>query len=151
VSDQQIDQASFTRSSTAIAVACTSAASPTCGQTPQGRCVDAICAGAGVSKGAFYLHFKRKEDLLLEYGLGRLRRIREMVPGLIAKSFRDAVEAILDEVVRGKEWGREVAARALLEMGTNWEGLARPKTVPTDAVSLQCCAISGGTRPSKPL
>lgn len=86
--------------------------------------VDAICAGAGVSKGAFYLHFKRKEDLLLEYGLGRMRRIREMVPGLIGRSFREAVEAILDEVVRGKEWGREVAARALLEMGTNWEGLA---------------------------
>jgi len=87
--------------------------------------VDAICAAAGVSKGAFYLHFKRKEDLLLEYGLGRLRRIREMVPGLIGRgTFREAVDAILDEVVRGKEWGREVAARALLEMGTSWEGLA---------------------------
>jgi AcrR family transcriptional regulator len=87
--------------------------------------VDAICAGAGVSKGAFYLHFKRKEDLLLEYGLARLRRIREMVPGLIGRpTFREAVEGILDEVVRGKEWGREVTARALLEMGTGWEGLA---------------------------
>jgi AcrR family transcriptional regulator len=86
--------------------------------------VDAICAAAGVSKGAFYLHFHRKEDLLLEYGLRRLRRIREMLPGLIGgKTFREALNAILDEVVRGKAWGREVTGRALLEMGTSWEGL----------------------------
>src|SRR6185436_15260692 len=71
--------------------------------------VDAICAAAGVSKGTFYLYFHRKEDLLLEYGLQRLRRIREMLPDLLAlPTFRDAVNALLDEVVRGKSWGREV-------------------------------------------
>src|SRR5262245_46438098 len=87
--------------------------------------VDAICAAARVSKGTFYLCFRRKEDLLLEYGLRRLRRIREMLPELIGgKTFREALNAILDEVVRGKEWGREVTGRALLEMGTSWEGLA---------------------------
>ena len=87
--------------------------------------VDEICAAAGVSKGTFYLYFRRREDLLLEYGLRRLRRIREMLPELIGrKSFREAVEAILDEVVRGKTWGREVTGRALLEMGTTGEGLA---------------------------
>src|SRR6266404_4058991 len=87
--------------------------------------VDAICAGAGVSKGTFYLYFHRKEDLLLEYGLRRLRRIREMVPQLITrKTFREALNAMLDEVVRGKPWVREVTGRALLEMGTNWEGLS---------------------------
>ena len=86
--------------------------------------VDAICAAAGVSKGTFYLYFKRKEDLLLEYGLQRLRRIREMLPDLLAlPSFRSAVNALLDEVVRGKSWGREVTGRAILEMGTSWEGL----------------------------
>ena len=86
--------------------------------------VDAICAAAGVSKGTFYLYFRRREDLLLEYGLRRLRRIREMLPGLIGrKTFREALNAILDEVVRGKDWGREVTGRALLEMGTSWEGL----------------------------
>ena len=86
--------------------------------------VDAICAAAGVAKGTFYLYFHRKEDLLLEYGLRRLLRIREMLPDLIGrKTFRDALNAILDEVVRGKEWGREVTGRALLEMGTSWEGL----------------------------
>src|SRR6266852_2877749 len=57
-----------------------------------GTTVDAICAAAGVSKGAFYLYFHRKEDLLLEYGLRRLRRIREMLPDLIAyPTFRDAL------------------------------------------------------------
>ena len=86
--------------------------------------VDAICEAAGVSKGTFYLYFRRREDLLLEYGLRRLRRIREMLPELIGRrTFREALEAILDEVVRGKEWGREVTGRALLEMGTSWEGL----------------------------
>jgi TetR/AcrR family transcriptional regulator, cholesterol catabolism regulator len=88
--------------------------------------VDAVCEEAGVSKGTFYLYFHRKEDLLLEYGLRRLRRIREMLPELIGhrRSFREAVNLILDEVVRGKAWGREVAGRALLEMGANWEALA---------------------------
>src|SRR6185369_3106073 len=63
--------------------------------------VDAICAAAGVSKGTFYLYFRRREDLLLEYGLRRLRRIREMLPRLIGrKTFREALNAILDEVVR---------------------------------------------------
>ena len=86
--------------------------------------VDAICAAAGVSKGTFYLYFHRKEDLLLEYGLRRLLRIREMLPSLIGrKTFREALNDILDEVVRGKAWGREVTGRALLEMGTSWEGL----------------------------
>src|SRR6266481_2160667 len=87
--------------------------------------VDAICAAAGVSKGTFYLYFRRREDLLLEYGLQRLRRIREMLPALIGrKTFREALNAILDEVVHGKGWGREVTGRALLEMGSSWEGLA---------------------------
>jgi len=86
--------------------------------------VDAICAAASVSKGAFYLYFHRKEDLLLEYGLRRLRRIREMLPDLIAyPTFHDALNKILDEVVRGKGWGREVTGRALLEMGTSAERL----------------------------
>ena len=86
--------------------------------------VDAICAAAGVSKGTFYLYFHRKEDLLLEYGLRRLRRVHEMLPELITRrTFRDALNAILDEVVRGKTWGREVTGRALLEIGISGERL----------------------------
>jgi TetR/AcrR family transcriptional regulator, cholesterol catabolism regulator len=86
--------------------------------------VDAICAAAGVSKGTFYLYFHRKEDLLLEYGLRRLKRIREMVPELITRgTFREAMNALLDEVVRGKTWGREVTGRALAEIGISAERL----------------------------
>ena len=87
--------------------------------------VDAICAAAGVSKGTFYLYFHRKEDLLVEYGLQRLRLWRDMLPDLIAskQTFRENIDAILDALVREKSWGREVAGRALLEMGTGWEGL----------------------------
>jgi len=46
-------------------------------QTRSTRSVDE----AGVSKGTFYFYFRRKEDLLLEYGLRRLRRIREIAAG----------------------------------------------------------------------
>ena len=43
--------------------------------------------------------------------------LREMVPGLITRgTFREAINALLDEVVRGKVWGREVTARALAEI-----------------------------------
>ena len=86
--------------------------------------VDEICEKAGISKGTFYLYFHHKEDLLLEYGLQRLRRIREMVPELLGRmTFREAAEAMVNEVVRGKEWGREVAGRAIVEMGTSAERL----------------------------
>ena len=87
--------------------------------------VDAICAAADISKGTFYLYFHRKEDLLVEYGLQRLRLWRDMLPDLIAskRTFRENINAILDALVREKAWGREVAGRALLEMGTSWEGL----------------------------
>lgn len=86
--------------------------------------VDDICEKAGIAKGTFYLYFHRKEDLLLEYGLQRLRRVREMVPELIGQgTFRDALEAIVDEVVRGKGWGREVASRTILEVAMNADRL----------------------------
>lgn len=86
--------------------------------------VDAIVAAAGVSKGTFYVHFPRKEDLLLEYGTRRLARIRDMLPDLVhRKTFREALNEILDEVVRGKAWGRELTGRAILEIGTSAEKL----------------------------
>ena len=86
--------------------------------------VDEICEKAGISKGTFYLYFRRKEDLLLEYGLQRLRHVREMVPDLIGRAtFRDALQEIVNEVILSKEWGREVAGRAIVEMGTSAERL----------------------------
>ena len=86
--------------------------------------VDAIVGRAGVSKGTFYLHFQRKEDLLLEYGTRRLQHMRELLPDLIGRqTFREALDALLDTVVRGKTWGREVTGRAILEIGTSAERL----------------------------
>jgi len=87
--------------------------------------VDAICVAADISKGTFYLYFHRKEDLLVEYGLQRLRLWRDMLPDLIAskRTFRENIDLILNALVREKSSGREVAGRALLEMGTSWEGL----------------------------
>src|SRR4029450_11203369 len=94
--------------------------------------VEAIAAATGVSKPTFYLYFQRKEDLLLEYGLQRLRRARDLLPDLIACStFRDALNTLLDAVVRGKAWGRELTGRAILEIGTSAERLpvAAPHTL----------------------
>ena len=87
--------------------------------------VDAICAAADISKGTFYLYFHRKEDLLVEYGLQRLRLWRDMLPDLIAskKTFRQSVDAILDALVREKSWGREVAGPRAPRDGHEREGL----------------------------
>jgi AcrR family transcriptional regulator len=86
--------------------------------------VDAIVAASGVSKGTFYLYFRRKEDLLLEYGARRLRRVREMLPDLIGEiSLRDAIEAILNAAVREKKWDREITRLAILEMSVGAKDL----------------------------
>lgn len=86
--------------------------------------VDSIVEAAGVSKGTFYLHFERKEDLLLEYGSTRLQRIREALPDLLVdRTFAEAVDTLLDLVVRGKEWSQEVTGLAITEMGTSAERL----------------------------
>ena len=91
----------------------------------EGTTVDAIVHAAGVSKGAFYLHFDRKEDLLLEYGAKRLARIREMLPDLVTRErFADALGELVDTVIRGKSWDRAVTGRAIVEMGTSAERLA---------------------------
>ncbi|MEW6273208.1 MAG: helix-turn-helix domain-containing protein [Thermodesulfobacteriota bacterium] len=94
------------------------------GQGFEATTVDAIVAAAGVAKGTFYVYFDRKEDLLLEYGWKRLARIREMLPELVGRaSFAEALTEIVDTVVRGKTWDRELTGRAIDEMGTSAERL----------------------------
>jgi AcrR family transcriptional regulator len=87
--------------------------------------VDAIVSAAGVSKGTFYLHFDRKEDLLLEYGAKRLGHIRDMLPDLVTRpTFAEALGELVDTVIRRKSWDRAVTGRAILEMGTSAERLS---------------------------
>ena len=47
--------------------------------------VDNIVAAAKISKGTFYLHFSRKEDLLLEYAERRLRHAASILPEVLLK------------------------------------------------------------------
>jgi hypothetical protein len=48
-----------------------------------------------------------------------------MLPDLIGqKSFYEAFNEIIDTVVRGKAWGREITGLAIQEMGTSAERLA---------------------------
>jgi AcrR family transcriptional regulator len=94
------------------------------GQGFEATTVDAIVAAARVSKGTFYLYFERKEDLLLEYGWKRLALVREMLPEMLSRpTFAAALAEIMDTVVRGKSWDRELTARAIDEMGTSAERL----------------------------
>ena len=69
--------------------------------------------GAGLGKSYDALETVRKAQ-----------RIREMLPDLIGrKTFREAFNEILDAVVRGKAWGREITGLAIQEMGTSAERL----------------------------
>jgi AcrR family transcriptional regulator len=54
--------------------------------------VDAITAAAGVAKGTFYVHFQRKEDVLLERAARWTVRIQEATPTDVA----NAVVALRD-------------------------------------------------------
>ena len=93
--------------------------------------VEAIAAAAGVSKPTFYLYFQRKEDLLLEYGLQRLRRARDLLPDLIAcPTFRERSTGSRRRRA-WQVWGRELTGRAIVEIGTSAERLpvAAPHTI----------------------
>lgn len=84
--------------------------------------VDAIVEAAGVSKGTFYIYFKRKEDLLLEYGWRRLEHLENLVPRMLTEiSFEEALRRIVATVMRNKNWSREVTRRTIGEVINNAE------------------------------
>ena len=50
--------------------------------------------------------------------------MRELLPDLIRhQTFREALGALLDDVVRRKTWGRKMTRHAILEIGTSAERL----------------------------
>lgn len=82
--------------------------------------VDAIVEAAGVSKGTFYIYFKRKEDLLLEYGWRRFEHLDNLVPRMLAEAtFEEALRRIVAAVLRNKNWSREVTRRTIGEVVNN--------------------------------
>ena len=82
--------------------------------------VDSIVELAGVSKGTFYVHFKRKEDLLLEYGWRRLEHLGTMIPTLLTGShFNTTLKMLVDTVLRNKAWSREVTRLTIKEVVQN--------------------------------
>ena len=58
--------------------------------------VDAIVAGAGISKGTFYLHFQHKDDLLLEYGSRRLQ-LRNVMQAKFERILKPIAEILIAE------------------------------------------------------
>lgn len=82
--------------------------------------VDAIVEQAGVSKGTFYVHFKRKEDLLLEYGWRRMEHLGALVPTLLTGShFNETLKQVVNTVLRNKTWSREVTGLTIKELIQN--------------------------------
>ncbi len=87
-----------------------------------GTTVDAIVEAAGVSKGTFYIYFKRKEDLLLEYGWRRLEHLANLVPSMMVEDlFECALRRLVETVMRNKNWSREVTRRTIAEVINNAE------------------------------
>lgn len=86
--------------------------------------VDSIVEAANVSKGTFYTYFKRKEDLLLEYGWRRLEHMRALLPtSLGVASFEEALSLLVTTVIRDKTWSPEVIRLTINEMNQS-PGLA---------------------------
>ena len=86
--------------------------------------VDSIVEAANVSKGTLYTYFKRKEDLLLEYGWRRLEHMRALLPSALGiANFEDALSLIVTTVIRDKAWSPEVIRLTINEMNQS-PGLA---------------------------
>lgn len=66
-----------------------------------GTTVADICRAAGVSKGLFYFHFPRKEDVLLEVGVLSTRTAQRETQALLTKPYE--VFAVVDAVLAGLE------------------------------------------------
>ena len=86
--------------------------------------VDSIVAAAGVSKATFYVHFSRKEDLILEYAERRLRHAASLLPELLMQpSVQEAISEMVTIVLKERDWRPELVRVILLELETSYHRL----------------------------
>ncbi|MDJ0762197.1 MAG: TetR/AcrR family transcriptional regulator [Myxococcota bacterium] len=86
--------------------------------------VDSIAAAAKVAKATFYLHFSRKEDLLLAYAERSLRRAAAMLPEVIMRpTVAAAVSEMVAAVLKGRAWTPDLVRVILIELETSYDRL----------------------------
>lgn len=86
--------------------------------------VDNIVASAKISKGTFYLHFSRKEDLLLEYAERRLRQAAGILPEVLLKpTIDEAIGEMVAVVLKGRNWTPDLVRVVLIELETSYHRL----------------------------
>lgn len=86
--------------------------------------VDNIVAAAKISKGTFYLHFSRKEDLLLEYAERRLRQAAGILPEMLMRpSIDEAIAEMVAVVLKSRDWTPELVRIILIELETSYHRL----------------------------
>jgi AcrR family transcriptional regulator len=86
--------------------------------------VDEIVAAAGIAKATFYLHFKSKEELVLEYGRQRLRHAAALLPEvLLLGSVEAALRALVGAVLKDKDWHPELVKVAMLRLAESYDRL----------------------------
>jgi AcrR family transcriptional regulator len=86
--------------------------------------VDEIAAAAKIAKGTFYLHFKGKEDLILEYARRRLEHVRSVLPEiLLLGSTWKALHEVVKVVVKGKDWHPDIVKLVVLKIAASFDRL----------------------------
>jgi len=85
--------------------------------------VEEIATAAGIAKGTFYLHFRSKEDLILEYASRRLEHVKSVLPEILLKSTKEALHEVVDAVVKGKDWHPVIVKIVVLKIAESFDRL----------------------------
>jgi AcrR family transcriptional regulator len=86
--------------------------------------VEEITAAAGIAKGTFYLHFKGKDDLVLEYAHRRLEHVKSVLPEiLLIRSTHAALHEVVRVVVKGKDWHPDIVKIVVLKIAESFDRL----------------------------
>jgi AcrR family transcriptional regulator len=86
--------------------------------------VEEICAAAGIAKGTFYLHFRSKGELILEYGNRRLEHVQSVLPEiLLLPTVREALYEVVNVVVKNKDWHPDIVRAVVLKIAECFDTL----------------------------